>query len=86
MTYELSIEFAGYRGESKDDTIELSDVSIENIQKKLDNFTHKYYDDGYDELDPRDFKIHKYDYNLLLCGVGVYLNGCVRISLSEEVV
>lgn len=84
MIYELNIEFKSYRGESKDDTIELSDISIGNIQKKLDNFTHRHYDDGYGELDPRDFKISNFNYNLLRYGVVVVLNRCVVISLIES--
>lgn len=85
MLYELGIEFKSYHGESKDDTIEVSDISIGNIQKKLDNFTREYYDDGYDELDPRYFNISNFDYNLLKYGVVVVLNGCLSIYLSEVV-
>ena len=83
--YDLSIEFTSYRGESKDDTIELSsnDISLGNIQKKLNSFTSSYYDEGYNELDPRDFNISASNYNMLRSGVVIVLNGCLKISLEE---
>ena len=85
IIYDLSIEFTSYRGESKDDTIELSsnDISLGNIQKKLNDFTSGYYDDGYDELNPRDFSISESNYNVLRSGVVIVLNGCLKISLTE---
>lgn len=83
--YNLSIEFTSYRGESKDDTIELSsnDISIGNIQKKLNDFVRRYYDDGYYELDQRDFNISASNYNMLRSGVVIVINGCLKISLEE---
>lgn len=83
--YSLSIEFTSYRGESKDDTIELSsnDISIGNIQKKLNDFVRRYYDDGYYELDQRDFNISASNYNMLRSGVVIVINGCLKISLEE---
>ena len=83
--YNLSIEFTSYRGESKDDTIELSsnDISIGNIQKKLNGFVRRYYDDGYYELDQRDFNISASNYNMLRSGVVIVINGCLKISLTE---
>ena len=84
--YDLSIEFTSYRGESKDDAIKLSsnDISLGNIQKKLNDFTSRYYDDGYDELYPRDFNISESNYNMLRRGVVIVLNGCLKISLEED--
>ena len=83
--YDLSIEFTSYRGESKDSTIKLgsNDISLGNIQKKLNDFTSRYYDDGYDELNPRDFSISESNYNMLRSGVVIVLNGCLKISLTE---
>ena len=85
IMYDLSIEFTSYHGESKDDTIELSsnDISLGNIQKKLNDFTSRHYDDGYDELNPRDFSISESNYNMLRSGVVIVLNGCLKISLTE---
>lgn len=83
--YNLSIEFTSYCGESKDSNIKLSsgDISIGNIKKKLNDFTRRYYDDGYNELDPRDFNISASNYNMLRSGVVIVLNGCLKISLEE---
>ena len=83
--YNLSIEFTSYCGESKDSNIKLSgnDISIGNIQKKLKDFTSRHYDDGYDELYPRDFNISESNYNMLRNGVVIVLNGCLKISLTE---
>ena len=86
--YYLSIEFTSYCGESKDSTIKLSsnDVSLGNIQKKLNDFTSRYYDDGYDELYPRDFSVGESNYNMLRNGVVIVLNGCLKISLTEGLI
>ena len=83
--YNLSIEFTSYCGESKDSNIKLSgnDISIGNIQKKLNDFNRRHYDDGYDELYPRDFNISESNYNMLRSGVVIVLNGCLKISLAE---
>ncbi len=85
IMYNLSIEFTSYSGESKDSTIKLgsNDISLGNIQKKLNDFTSRYYDDGYDELYPRDFNIGESNYNMLRNGVVIVLNGCLKISLEE---
>lgn len=83
VSYKLTIDFENCHGERICETIELGDISMVNIQNKLNDFTTRYYDSGYLMLNPRYFNISEFNYDWIIDGLIVEFNGVLKVSLCE---